>query len=227
MTTTTRPTAPHPRGEVPASRGSAPVPITPRGRRRPALMALGVALTAAGALVATWLVTSAGDRDAVLVLARDVPAGTVLVEADLRATDVALDPGVAVVPATDEAAVVGQVAAVDLTTGSLLAPGQVAPSAPPGEGEVLVPLAVRASQLPAGGVRAGDRLLVVDTPPVGSDAGTSPASFPVTVVRLGPVDVNGVAVLDVTTSDGDGPAVAVRSATGRFALVLLPTGGPQ
>jgi hypothetical protein len=76
-------------------------------------------------------------------------------------------------------------------------------------------------------VRAGDRLLVVDTPPVGSDAGTAPASLPVTVVRLGAPDVNGVAVLDVTTTDGDGPAVAVRSATGRFALVLLPAGGPK
>lgn len=235
MTTTTRATTTAPTtpggathrptpGRGPAvSRGPAPVVVGPRGRRRPGLVALGVVLTAVGALAATWLVASAGDRTPVLVLARDVPAGTVLTVADLASTDAALDPAVAVVPATDEATVLGLVAAVDLSAGSLLAPAQVAPAAPPAAGEVLVPLPVTPSQLPAAGVTAGDRLLVVDTP-TDADPAIPPLTIPVTVVRLGPADVNGLAVLDVVTPAGNGPAVAVRAATGRFALVLLPAG---
>lgn len=227
--TTTR-TSPPPAGGAragapAASRGAAPPVLPPRGRRRPGLLALAVALTAAGALAATWLVASAGDRTPVLVLARDVPAGAVVTQADVRVSDVAVDPGVATVPADQAASVVGMVAAGDLAAGSLLAPGQVTPTAPPGVGEVLIPLAVKATQLPAGGVAAGDDLLVVDTPPADADPATfTPTSLPVRVVRLGPPDPSGVSVLDVVTEEGNGPAVAVRSASGRFALVLLPAG---
>lgn len=188
-------------------------------------MALGVALTALGALATVWLVTSVGDRAAVLILARDVPAGAVLTSEDLARTDIAVDPGVATVPAEDAGSVVGLVAAGDLVAGSLLAEGQLVPAGPPGAGEVLVALAVKATQLPAGGLSAGDRVLVVDTPQSGGDPSTvAPATLAATVVRVGPADVNGVSVLDVTTGEVDGPALAVRSATGRFALVLLPSG---
>jgi len=228
-TRTSPPPASGPRAGAPAaSRGAAPPVLPPRGRRRPGLLALAVALTAAGALAATWLVASAGDRTPVLVLARDVPAGTVVTQADVRVSDVAVDPGVATVPADQAPSVVGMVAAGDLTAGSLLAPGQVTPTAPPGEGEVLIPLAVKATQLPAGGVAAGDDLLVVDTPPADADPATfTPTSLPVRVVRLGPPDASGISVLDVVTAEGNGPAVAVRSASGRFALVLLPAGGER
>lgn len=230
MTTATRTRGPRPGGAAgagPAQRPpqTAPAPLAPRGRRRPGLVALGVALTALGALAAVWLLTSVGERTPVLTLARDVPAGTVITQADLARTQVAVDPGVATVAAADAATVVGMVAAGDLVAGSVLAPGQLTATAPPGEGEVLVALAVRATQLPAGGLAAGDRLLVVDTPQQGSDpSSVPPATLAATVVRLGPPDVNGVSVLDVTTSEGDGPAMAARSATGRFALVLLPAG---
>ncbi len=230
MTTATRTRAPRARDAADRSAQrpprTAPPPLAPRGRRRPGLVALGVALTALGALATVWLVTSVGDRAAVLTLARDVPAGTVITQSDLARTQVAVDPAVATVPADAAATFVGMVAAGDLVAGSLLAPGQLTPTAPPGEGEVLVALAVKATQLPAGGLAAGDRLLVVDTPQQGSDpSSTPPATLPATVVRIGPPDVNGVSVLDVTTGEGDGPALAVRAATGRFALVLLPDGG--
>lgn len=223
MTTTTRTPAPAPGRQAAGSRGPAPAVVAPRGRRRPGMVALGVVLTALGALAATWLVTSAGDRTTVLALARDVPAGTVLAEGDLVRTAAALDPAVAVVPAADAASVAGQVAAVDLSAGALLAPDHLTPVAPPAAGEVLVPLAVKPAQLPAAGLVAGDRLLVVDTPTADADLATLvPGTIEVTVVRLGPPDVNGAAVLDVVTDAGNGSALAVRSATGRFALVLLP-----
>lgn len=199
--------------------------VTPKGRRRPGLITAGVALAMLGALVAVWLVTSAGDRTDVLMLARDVPYGAPLTSADLLLTAVAVDPAVSTVSAADAASVVGQVAAADLVAGSLLAPGQVTASSPPGPDEVLVPLPVGAERLPASGLTAGDRLLVVDTPASAADPPRDATeSFAATVVRLGAPDLNGVSVLDVVVAEVDGPALAARAATGRFALVLQSHG---
>jgi hypothetical protein len=199
--------------------------VTPKGRRRPGLITAGVALAMLGALVAVWLVTSAGDRIEVVVLARDVPYGATLTSADLALTSVAVDPSVSIVPSDDAASLVGQVAAADLVAGSLLAPGQIMSAVPPGAGEVLVPLPVSSERLPASGLSAGDRLLVVDTPGVAADPpGDAPTSFEVAVARLGAPDLNGVAVIDVVVAEADGPALAARAATGRFALVLVSRG---
>ena len=199
--------------------------VSPKGRRRPGLITAGVALAMLGALVAVWLVTSAGDRTDVVMLARDVPYGATLTSDDLVLTAVAVDPAVATVSADDAASLVGQVAATDLVAGSLLAPGQVTASAPPGPDEVLVPLPVSAERLPASGLTAGDRLLVVDTPSAAADPpSTTPESFAATVVRLGAPDLNGVSVIDVVVAKTDGPALAARAATGRFALVLQSHG---
>ncbi|MCB2175757.1 MAG: SAF domain-containing protein [Actinomycetales bacterium] len=199
--------------------------VAPKGRRRPGLITAGVALAMVGALVAVWLVTSAGDRADVVMLARDVPFGTTLTADDLTLTAVAVDPGVSTVSAADTASLVGQVAAADLVAGSLLAPGQVTAAAPPGPDEVLVPLPVSAERLPASGLSAGDRLLVVDTPAVAADPpSAAPESFAATVVRLGTPDLNGVSVIDVVVAEVDGPALAARAATGRFAVVLQSRG---
>ena len=138
---------------------------------------------------------------------------------------VAVDPGVSTVSAADATSLVGQVAAADLVAGSLLAPGQVTAAAPPGPDEVLVPLPVSAERLPASGLSAGDRLLVVDTPAVAADPpSTAPESIEATVARLGAPDLNGVSVIDVVVAEADGPALAARAATGRFALVLQSRG---
>jgi hypothetical protein len=65
---------------------SAPRLAAPKSRRRPALFALGLALVAVGALVTAWLVSSAGQRTPVLLLARDVGFGSVVSESDLTVT---------------------------------------------------------------------------------------------------------------------------------------------
>lgn len=129
----------------------------------------------------------------------------------------------ATVPANAEATVVGQVAVTDLVTGALLAPGQVSPQRPPADGQALVGLPVPAGHLPAGGLIAGDRVLVVDTPPAEADPPPgSPASIPARVVRVGTPDLNGLVVVDLAVAEPAGGALAVRAATGRFVLVLLP-----
>jgi len=198
----------------------------PRARRRPALLALGVALVALGALATVWLVGSQAQRTSVVVMARDVPYGAVVSEADLSTTDVSLDPGVSVLSATERDRVVGMTAATALSAGSLLSPAQLRATSPPSPGQVLVGVAVAATRMPAGGLSAGDRILIVDTPPADADPPSGvPASIAALVVRVGPVDLNGVSVVDVTVATGDGPALAARSATGRIAIIVQPGTG--
>ena len=208
-----------------------PMPVAPRvappkGRRRPGLLALGIALVAVGALAAVWLVNSASQRLPVVAVVRDVPYGSVLTDADLGTANVSVDSTVQTIPASANSSIVGRVAATDLIAGSLLVRGQVTTVAPPGTGQVLVPVAVPVSRMPAGGLQAGDHLLVVDTPnPDASPSGVPPPTIPATVVRLGATDVNGVTVVDVTVATGDGPALAALTASGRIALVVQPRGG--
>ena len=232
MTMTTgagrRTTAPR-NGSAPTSAapGLPPAPIValPKARRRPALLALGVGLMSLGILGGAWLVQGAGNQQDVLAVARAVPFGAVITPQDLTRTKISHDPAIATVPTNELGQMVGRVAATNLTPGSLLTRASVTDQAPPLPGQALVAIALPATRLPAGALQAGDRVLIVDTPAAGAEVPTLPPStIAATVVRLGPPDLNGVTVLDVTVASADGPALAARSGTGRIALVLQPRG---
>jgi hypothetical protein len=205
------------------------VPVRPR--RRPWLVATGVLLAAVGALSVVWLVGAAGQRQEVIAVRQEVAYGEVVEAADLGVTRVSVDPGVDVVAASERDVLVGQVAMTRLVPGMLMASGMVAAVGEPTEGRVLVPVAVPAERMPAGGLRAGDRILAVDIDPASTVEGAGPTgpaagtSTPATVVRIGPMDVNGVTVVDVTTAAPQGPALAAAAAGGRVALVVQPSAG--
>lgn len=218
-------TAAAPAGAVRLERpgaGLAPV----RGRRRPWLLGLGAFLAAVGSLTVVWLVGAAGERQEVLAVRADVAYGEVGTADDITIARVSVDPGIAVLPGADRDSVVGQVATTRLTPGMLLTEGMLEPDGEPGPGRVLVPIAVPAERMPAGGLRAGDQILAVDSEAAGPDAGAAVAAAPTaaTVVRVGPADINGVTVVDVTTTAGAGPGLAVAAANGHVALIVEPTG---
>jgi hypothetical protein len=205
------------------------VPV--RGRRRPWLVATGALLAAVGALSVVWLVGAAGQRQEVIAVRQAVAYGEVIEAADLGLSRVSVDPGIDVVPAGARASLVGQVATTRLLPGMLMAPGMVAPIGEPTEGRVLVPIAVPVERMPAGGLRPGDRILAVDIDPGSATEDgrpTAPASgtlTPAMVVRIGPMDVNGITVVDVTTAAPQGPALAAAAAGGRVAVVVEPSVG--
>lgn len=201
--------------------------VAPRGRRRPALLVAGVAMVVLGALAAIWLVSASGHRVPVVMVAKDMAYGSVVTREDLTTTSVAVDPSVAVVPAGEVSSLVGQRATVTLRTGALLTRADVTSAGVVGPDQVLVPLPLAAGRVPASGLSAGDRLLVVDAPAAGADPPpATPRSFPAQVVRVGSADVNGTVVVDVVSSAADGPALATRAATGRFVIVVLPAVTP-
>lgn len=215
-----------PEPDAPRTRLQAVAPT--RQRRRAGLVAGALLLALLGAMAVSTIGARLGNREDVLVLVRDIPFGAVLTADDLGTTPVAVEPGVDVVSATERASVIGRVAGADLSAGSLVSTGLLREAAPPGEGQVLVPIAVPADRLPAGGISGGDRLEVVEAPTSAAaveSARTSPArAFAVEAVRVGTPDVSGVSVLDVAAAEGDGRALAALAATGEFALVVLPAG---
>jgi hypothetical protein len=178
-----------------------------------------VLLSAVGALAVVWLVGAAGQRTEVLVMRSEVPYGQAISVDDLGVARVSVDPGVAVVPSTERPLVVGQYAATQLHPGMLLAPEMVTPASGPTPGQAHVPVAIVAERMPAGGLRAGDRILLVDAGDAAAP-GAPARTFAASVMRIGVTDVNGVTVIDVATSLGDAPGLSVASANGRVAVVV-------
>jgi len=197
-----------------AGSGAGLAPVS--ARRRPWLIGLGALLASVGALVVVWLIGAAGQRQEVLAVRMDVAYGGVLSADDVALARVSVDPGVSVIPGSQRDLVVGQVATTTLAPGMILSPSMISPDGEPGPGRVLVPVAVASERMPAGGLRAGDRILAIDAE--SEDAfGTS-----ATVVRVGPMDINGITVVDVTAPSAAGPQLAVAAANGRVALVVEP-----
>ncbi|WP_328774872.1 SAF domain-containing protein [Streptomyces goshikiensis] len=216
--------------------GAAAAPrVLRQRRRRPGLIAMSVALIAAGGLSGALLFTASGQRTAVLVVARDVPAGAPITDADLTTASLALDPAVKAVPAAKKSGTVGQRAAVALKAGALLSPSQVTSVSLVKPGEQLVGVALKPSQLPASRLAPGQRVLIVSTPdaaqaaggkPVEGAAGAAPKTLAATVVAVGlPAPATGVVVVDVAVPASDGPALAARVATGAVALILAAREG--
>ena len=215
--------------------GSRPLPdrpgtvVPPRAmrarRRRPAVLALAVALIAAGGLGGAALYTATGQRVAVLALARDVPSGATIKPEDLTEARVDLDPALA--PLSASSRVVGMRATTDLLKGSLLTARDVTSNPLVQSGEQVVGVAAKSGQLPATPLHLGWSVLLVTTPSAGSGTTTTsgkgapaPTSYAATVVDVGPADSTGQRVVDVAVPSGEGAAIADLVASGRFAVVI-------
>ncbi len=210
-------------------------------RRRPLLAAVGIGAVAVGAAGAVVLVSNAGSSASVLAVARTVPVGAVVSDADLAVARVGRDAALAPVPAAERSRIVGQRAAVTLTPGSLLTASEVTARPVPGVGQQLVAVALKPGQLPAAGLRGGDRVLVVltaadsggtDAGGTSRTAGNAAAAVPAPAVSVtarvyessAPAQ-DGSVVVDLLAAGSDGVTIAQQASTGRVTLVQLPAGG--
>jgi hypothetical protein len=192
-------------------------------RRRPGMIALAVALIGVGILGGAALFQRVNHQVPVLLVAVAVPAGTTVTAADLTTTSVVLGAGVKAVPAQQEHQVVGLVAATDLRPGMLLAPSELTTTLPPSASQQLVPVPLKPSQLPASGLAPGDQVLVISAPS-GSSGTAVPTPGPsipgvVEAVSVRP-DQDGMDVVDLLVSAGNGTSLAREAAAGGIALVV-------
>ncbi|MBD0691057.1 SAF domain-containing protein [Streptomyces sp. CBMA123] len=186
-------------------------------RRRPAVLAMAVALIAAGGLGGAALYNSTGQRVAVLALARDVPWGQVITEDDLAVARIAGDPALHPVSAQDRAKAVGMRAATDLKRGAMLTGADLAQGLTVQPGQIVVGVSARRTQLPASRLQPGVQIVVVNTPDNGR-----PDSLAATVITVGRVDTDGSQVIDVAVGAADGPRLAQWVAGGRIQVLLAP-----
>src|SRR4029453_9639233 len=103
---------------------------TARLRRIDLRGGIGLALLLAGVLGTGAGVQRPGERVPVLVVAREVPAGKVVGDQDVRVAELGLAPGVATLGIGDRGRVVGQVASVPLAAGQILTPTAIVEGGP-------------------------------------------------------------------------------------------------
>ena len=218
MSVTTRSSSSHP------TAAAAPEPRTvaapPRLRRRPVALLVSVTAVVAGSLLGLWLWTTAGTTAQVLAARTLVHRGQVITAGDIEMVRVGLDPALHSVPASQESAVVGKRAALDLSPGGLLTPEDLTSTMVPAQGFSVVGVGLASGMLPAEPLVPGDAVRLVQTPGQQGDVIGTPVAIPATVV-----DVQSSATGDLTIVDVQVPAdaaadLAARAATGKVALVL-------
>ncbi|MGN6791405.1 MAG: SAF domain-containing protein [Streptosporangiaceae bacterium] len=213
-------------GATPASAQPVALARLPR-RRRPGMIALAVALVGAGILASTAVYSATNHRVPVVVAEADVPAGALITASDVGTASVSVGPGVQVIPASQMSQVVGQVAGTTLHPGMLLTAAELATQRPPAAGQVLVPLPVRPSALPASGLQPGDQVLVVPTPGAQGQAGSANSAPSLSVPVAGVVEAvsatantDGFGVVDVLVASKSGSDLAAQASTGQFAIIV-------
>src|SRR5581483_7392665 len=137
-------TLPRTLGRTPTAPGLDRAPA----HRNQSRVAMGAFLIVAFSLAFAVSFSRAGDRQAVLAVARPVAAGQVITAADVTEVRISADPGLHPVPASDRSRIVGRTAGVALTPGTLVTPAQVAsgPSVP--AGQAVVGAALKPGQFP-------------------------------------------------------------------------------
>jgi len=117
-------------------------------RRNASLWAVGLLLVILGALGAVALVRAGDERQAVLVAADDLPAGSPITDADVRVAEVSTDD-LELVLASERTALVGSYARVRILAGQPFASGLVQTTPIVTAGRVVVAIPVSPVQLPA------------------------------------------------------------------------------
>jgi hypothetical protein len=200
-------------------------------RRRPAMVALAIAMAGAGVVVSAAVYQRSNHRVPVVMVNEPVAAGAVITSADLSTTNVVVGPRIRVVPASQMGRINGEIAAVALRPLTLLAPSDLTSSQAPQPGLDLIAVAVKPYALPASGITPGDRVLVAATAgqqgQAGSDPGAPILAAPVPAVIEAVTDVpdqDGYDVVDLLVSDANAAAVASQVSTGQFALIVTARG---
>lgn len=201
---------------------TAPTSSPGRARRRPALIGLGVALTAAGALGASYLVTSTSEAVQVVVVTSAVIPGDQLTADDLSTASISLDPTVQTIPGEQLTELVGQYATVELLPGSLLTSAAVAPQPTTPAQASTVGVVLTPAQMPSEPLAPGRQVLLVETPAAGETLEGAPLSTQAQVLSTSPVVDTNQTVVNVALETGPAAPLAARAAAGRLALVLLP-----
>jgi hypothetical protein len=220
----------HARSATKPQRPAPPGPLKPtRARRRPALIALGLALVALSVLGSVYLATSLGQTYQVLAVTSDIARGAPITPGDLGVAELPEGSGSSLLKPVladqlDEMTT-DKVATADLKAGQLLTADSVATELQPPAGQSIVGIALAPNQMPTQDLKAGDRVRVVETPATGGEPPVqAPFAIAATVVSTQQITIGEQTVVDVQVTSSNAAALAARAATGRVAIVIDAVG---
>ncbi|WP_233149945.1 SAF domain-containing protein, partial [Kineosporia sp. A_224] len=204
--------------------GGERLPRPPR-RRNAGLAALAVLLVAGGAVVAGLLALRIDDRVDMLVARDDIAAGT-RITADMLAVAPVATQGLALIPATEQASVVGQYAAVPIAKERLLDRGMLTGASVLRPGTVALGVAIAPGQAPGTPLEAGDLVAVYGTDGEGSVLATDAV---VQTVDLPEASTFGaasdVSVVTLVVPADAAAKIAAASGGGKVALARVGRAG--
>ncbi|MBK0870209.1 hypothetical protein INP57_25695 [Saccharopolyspora sp. HNM0986] len=169
------------------------------------------------------LIAALSDREPVLVLARDVPWGKRISQADVQPVELSADVTQFAVPDTDRGTVVGQVAGQNLHAGGLLAYSDLARQAIPAAGQQVLGLRLEPGRFPVRGLLPNDPVAVHPAPEqttTSTQQAEPGAEFTARVVRSSPPDAEGAITADLLIPDATA-SEAVAAAVGGAQVSLL------
>lgn len=208
----------------PGSIPPAPQLATPKRRPRRLLIAAGVVIVVVCGLATYWLLQRSADRVEVIGVAGDVAVGEQIQASDLVRVQIVADPALSPMSWSEASLVVGEYAAVDLRSGTLLTANSVTTARVPPPGKALVGVSVKAGQMPSSALGAGDKVQLVTVAATADSSTKVPAPVNATVYRIGGAASGGFYPVDVIVAQGDAARVASDAAAGRIVIVLLPRG---
>lgn len=198
-------------------------------RRRFGLIAGAVVLVLAAGLAVGLAVMRAGGKVSVIVIARPVSVGHTIIAADLTTAQMAGD-SIPAYAGNHMKEVIGKVAAVGLVKGEVLSPDMVSTKAATPPGYVVAGVLLKAGQLPAGGVAAGDKVTVIlltgtsSGASSGSGAGATPTVLEtsVTVSDSAAAPDGSGTVVSLLVPKGDVAQLAQANSAGLVAVAEVP-----
>ena len=206
-----------------ASNGERPAaaPVGVKRRRSTPHMLLGAVLVLVCALAFAVTGLRVDPRSPVLALARAVPAGHVLTDADLAVVRIVPDSALGTLSESQRSTVVGRSVRLPLAANSLLVSEVLGSAAWPPAGQSVIAVAVKSGRVPVG-LTAGANVLVLVVPASsGASTGSAAPTIPraqATVVAVAAADTNGTAVVSLLMTSTN--AIRVAGAPGEAALVL-------
>lgn len=186
-------------------------------RRAPIRIIAGLLVIALGFVIGALVAAGVNKAVDVLALARSVPAGAVLSDADLTIMRIVPDVNLHVLTAARRGEVIGQTAAVPMRAGSLLTTEQLGAVTDPGPGQSILAMGVKNGRAPAS-LAAGASVLVLVV--ANSPGGQAPATVqaPAVVRDVQAPDTSGLTVVTLQMASPD--AVRVASAGGDVTIVV-------
>ncbi len=208
----------------------------PTRQTRPLLGVVAVLLILVCGAIGAVLHLRAGTRTEVIVVARTIPVGHRITEADLRGTRISADTAVETVSAAQADQVIGKVATTTLLPGMLVTPQALAPTVTPAAGEAIVGLDLTGAQLPlpADQLSPGALVQLVRTPP---REGSEPVAGPdeqdsaaivvdhAEVFSVEPAASGDSVHVSVVVDLAQAPVVLRLAAVAQVAVAVVPAGG--